>query len=401
MSTAAPVPDRRHFWERTVLGWHLAFAGMLAVIGTAALAGSDVSSWRQWAAVGLCVVWGLVYLAFGVPSLMRDHSQWQARSYVVSAIVLACGTAWLVPEISWSAFILVPQIFAMLHRFGEAIVAVALLMIGYAAALISSGVVVGPERWGLVIGLLVSFAFAVVIGFWISGIIAQSQQRAGLIEELERARAEVAALSHESGVAAERERLSREIHDTLAQGFTSIVMLLEAADATLDRDPAKAREQLNLARTAARENLDESRSLVAALSPSTLREQGLVGALGRLTQRLDAEMPGVATELTIEGQERSLSPATEVVLLRAAQEALTNVRKHSAARAVAVTLAFDEKDTTLTVCDDGRGFAADGVDGADGRFGLHGMRTRVADIDGSLSISSRPGRGTTVRVSVP
>ncbi len=398
MSTAPTVPDRRHFWERTVLGWHLAFAAMLAVICTAALTSSDASGQRQWAAVGLCLFWGLLYVGLGAPGLMREQAQWQARSYVVGAVVLACGTAWLVPEISWSVFVLIPQIFAILQRIGEAIVAVAVLMLGYAAALIVAGAVTGPERWGLVIGLLVSFAFAVLVGVWISGIIAQSQQRAGLIEELENARAELAVLSHDTGVAAERERLSREIHDTLAQGFTSIVMLLEAADATLDRDPAKAREQLSLARTAARENLDESRSLIAALSPPTLRDQGLGGALGRLTERLGAEIPGMTTRLTVEGNERRLSPATEVVLLRAAQEALSNVRKHSGARAVGVTLGFDAHRTTLTICDDGKGFSTELTDGG---FGLNGMRSRVTDIGGSLSISSEPGRGTTVRVSVP
>jgi len=123
-----------------------------------------------------------------------------------------------------------------------------------------------------------------------------------------------------------------------------------------------------------------------------------VGALTRLTDRLDAEMIGVATRLTVQGVERPLSPATEVVLLRAAQEALTNARKHSSAQTVAVTLDFDEQDTTLTVRDNGCGFAPAATNGG---FGLHGMRSRVADIDGSLSVSSAPGAGTTVRVSVP
>ncbi|MBA3339048.1 MAG: sensor histidine kinase [Geodermatophilaceae bacterium] len=329
---------------------------------------------------------------------MTERSQQQARLYVLVAVGFTLGLVWLVPEIGWVSFVLVPQIFALLHRLGEAIVAVAILLIGFGAILLVHARDTDAQPWGLIVGLLGSFAFSVIVGVWISGIIVQSRQRAGLIEELENARSELARLSHDTGVAAERERLSREIHDTLAQGFTSIVMLLEAADATLDRDAAKAREHLNLARTAARENLAESRSLIAALSPPTLREQGLVGALTRLTERLDAEITGIATRLVVQGEARPLSPATEVVLLRAAQEALTNVRKHSAARVVAVTLDFDLRGTTLTVCDDGRGFTADHTDGG---FGLHGMRTRVADIDGSLSISSTPGIGTTVRVSVP
>lgn len=359
---------------------------------------SDISTARQWVALCLCGLWAVWYALVGAPTLMTDEPSWRARTYVVGALCIALALLALVPEISWAAFVLVPQIFALLHRILEAIVAVALFLIGFGAVVFWQFDDSGTQPWALIISLFVSFVFAVVVGVWISGIIVQSRQRAGLIEELESARAKLATLNHETGVAAERERLSREIHDTLAQGFTSIVMLLEAAEATLVRDPVKAREQLSLARTAARENLAESRSLIVALSPPNLREQGLVGALTRLTERLDAEMNGVSTQLTVEGEERPLSPATEVVLLRAAQEALSNVRKHSSAHAVTVTLDFDAGDTTLTVRDNGCGFAADSTGGG---FGLHGMRTRVADIDGSLSVSSWPGRGTTVRVSVP
>lgn len=102
--------------------------------------------------------------------------------------------------------------------------------------------------------------------------------------------------------------------------------------------------------------------------------------------------------MSVVGAERRLSPGTEVVLLRAAQEALTNVRKHSAAGKVIVTLDFGEQDTTLTVSDDGRGFAADSSGSG---FGLDGMRSRVSDIDGFLSVESAPGQGTTVRLAVP
>ncbi|MGI8721626.1 MAG: sensor histidine kinase [Geodermatophilaceae bacterium] len=398
MSAASTGSAGRHFWERTVLGWHLAFGAMVAVAAIAAVTNPDISGARRWAALILCMLWVLWYAGVGAPTLTTDRSSWWARAYVVGALCFTLGLLGLVPEISWAAFVLVPQIFALLHRMLEAIAAVAILLIGFGAVLFWQDDGAGTQPWALIFSLLASFAFAVVIGVWISGIIVQSRQRAGLIEELESARAELALLSHDTGVAAERERLSREIHDTLAQGFTSIVMLLEAAEATLDRDPVKAREQLSLARTAARENLAESRSLIAALSPPTLREQGLVGALTRLTERLDAEMGGVSTRLIVEGVERPLSPATEVVLLRAAQEALSNVRKHSSAQAVAVTLDFDVADTTLTVRDNGCGFATDTTDGG---FGLHGMRSRVADIDGSVSVSSAPGTGTTVRVSVP
>lgn len=371
---------------------------MMALTVLAAVTDRDASSGRQWAILSLCAAWAIWYGGFGAPSIMTDDTSWRATLYVGGALCLALGIAWVLPAISWVLFALVPQIFALLKRLAEAITVVAVLFVGFGVVQLLRSATSGPERWALALGLLGSFGIAAAVGVWISGIVVQSRQRAGLIEELARARAEVAALSHHSGVAAERERLSREIHDTLAQGFTSIVMLLEAADASLDREPARAREQLDLARTTARENLAESRSLITALSPPTLREQGLVGALARLIERLEAEMPGVAARLTVAGMERPLSPPTEVALLRAAQEALTNVRKHSSARTVTLGLDFDAPDTTLTVCDDGCGFAADSPAGG---FGLPGMRSRVADIDGSLSVSSAPGVGTTVRVSVP
>lgn len=398
MTAATPGLAGRHFWERTAFGWHLVFAALIVMAAVTLLADRDVSSARLGQVLALGAVWVLWYVGLGAPNIMRDGRPCQSRAYVFGALALALGVAWLVPHISWVLVVLIPQSFALLHRIVEAMAAVAILMIAYAALLLYYTSPTGAQPWALAFGLLASFGLAAAVGLWISGIVVQSRQRAGLIEELESARAELASMSHDSGVATERERLSREIHDTLAQGFTSIVMLLEAAEASLDRDPGKAREHLSLARTSARENLAESRSLIAALSPPTLNEQGLIGALTRLTERLDVEMSGVATRLTVEGMERPLSPATEVVLLRAAQEALTNVRKHSAARVVAVTLDFDLRDTTLTVCDDGRGFETDKTD--DG-FGLHGMRSRVADIGGSLSVRSAPGAGTTVRVCIP
>jgi len=236
---------------------------------------------------------------------------------------------------------------------------------------------------------VVSTAFALWLGFWIGRVIDQSAERGDLIDELERSRAEVARLSHEAGAAAERARLAGEIHDTLAQGFTSIITLLQAADPEL-RD-----ERLALAVRTAKENLAESRALVAALSPAALASASLPDAVRRQASRFTAES-GLPATVRVTGAERELPTATEVVLLRATQEALTNIRRHANARAVAVLLAFGETTVRLVVRDDGGGFTSS-VQG----FGLRGMRARAEQVAGALRVKSDPGRGTTIELEVP
>ena len=235
----------------------------------------------------------------------------------------------------------------------------------------------------------ISLGFAMLFGFWIFRIIVQSIDRRTVIAELEQAREELAAVSHRAGVLAERERLAREIHDTVAQGFTSVVVLLELAESDVDTDPAAARHRLAIARETARQNLAEARALVAALTPVDLQAAPLPEAIGRLVERFGAET-GVPARLTVTGEPRALPANTEVVLLRAAQEALTNVRKHAGAGRVEVTL----DGTVLAVADDGAGFDPAAPTGG---YGLAGMRRRVEEIGGTVSIASGPS-GTRVEV---
>ncbi|GAA4218762.1 hypothetical protein GCM10023075_01820 [Streptosporangium album] len=219
----------------------------------------------------------------------------------------------------------------------------------------------------------------------------QSEDRSALIEELEAQRAEVARLSAEHGALTERERLAGEIHDTLAQGFTSIIMLLQAADA--QPDPAR---HLALAVQTARENLAEARALMAALSPAPLDGSTLDEALVRLADRLGEEA-GIAVTFTVHGESRPLPPSAEVVLIRAAQEALANVREHAAAGRVDVSAAYGPRTVTLEVRDDGHGF--DPSVAADG-YGLRGMRSRVEQAGGSMRVRSSREGGTVLTVEV-
>jgi signal transduction histidine kinase len=190
--------------------------------------------------------------------------------------------------------------------------------------------------------------------------------------------------------------MAREIHDTLAQGFTSIVMLSQVAADTMERDPAGAREQLETIETVARENLAEARALVAAFAPVGLDGTTLPDAVGRLAERFGGET-GLAVDVETIGDFSGLGREQEVVVLRVAQEALTNVRRHARARQVWVRLLADGAGARVEVGDDGVGFSPARVEG----FGLAGMRGRVAEVGGDLDVASAPGRGTRVTVRVP
>jgi signal transduction histidine kinase/DNA-binding NarL/FixJ family response regulator len=257
------------------------------------------------------------------------------------------------------------------------------------------------ENWGAVGGGLLSVLFGTLFSIWITRIIEQSAGRRELIEQLESTRSDLAAAERESGRLAERQRLARDIHDTLAQGFVSIVLQLQAAEGELPAGADAARRHLELARRTAGDNLAEVRRLVWDLRPEQLRAASLGEALGRLTDRL-AEETGVAATTTVTGTPRPLSPDAEVTLLRVTQEALANVSRHADAARVALTLSYMDGEATLDVRDDGAGFApgADGS-GPNGGLGQAGMRERVEALGGRLAVESAPGRGTTVAAVVP
>jgi signal transduction histidine kinase len=238
--------------------------------------------------------------------------------------------------------------------------------------------------------------FSVLLGTWVTRIVVQSEERAALIKELEESREEIGRLSREAGVAAERARLAAEIHDTLAQGFTSLVTLVQAAESELDGDTAKARKHLTLAARTARENLTEARALVAGLMPTALGTGSLDQAIRRQLERF-AEETAVAVTYQAEGDSVALPTVLEVVLLRMVQESLTNVRRHAEATAVTISLRVNENHATLRVSDNGSGF--DQAMPADG-FGLRGMRNRAAQVGGTLSVHSGES-GTTVELEVP
>ncbi|WP_459802236.1 sensor histidine kinase [Herbidospora sp. RD11066] len=380
-------PLEGHAWE-SFRGWETLFGLSWVVALVFVVLDDDHSAPIRALTAGLMLVCAAGYLLIGRRSLMaHEDDSTGALLYVGLVCVTFIPATWLVSSATFGLFALCPQIFMLLSG-RLAIGAVVLLNVAPALRYLTTS--------NLKVGDLIIFSgttaiaitFSVIFGPWITKIIGQSAERAELIKELEASRAEVTRLSVEKGALAERERLAGEIHDTIAQGFTSIIMLIQAAQA--GRDPAR---HLGLAVQTARENLAEARALVAALSPAPLDGSTLDDALRRLSLRL-AEEIGVTVAHTVEGESRKLPPSSEVVLIRTTQEALANVRKHASARSVNVSVVYGTSDVTLTVRDDGIGF--DPTAGAG--FGLRGMRTRIEQQGGSLDVVSAPGEGSSVHV---
>ncbi len=197
----------------------------------------------------------------------------------------------------------------------------------------------------------------------------------------------------------ERNRIARDIHDTLAQTFTGILMQLEAATRFLDTRPEQTRSCIARAHELSREGLMEARRSITALHPEAARHGDLSAALARIAERMTAGTP-VGADVQTHGVPYALPPERRVDLLRIGQEALTNALRHAQAGAVMISVTYEPHQVTLRVRDDGRGFDPRHPAGGDG-LGLIGMRQRAERIGGRLAIASRPGGGAEVAVVVP
>jgi signal transduction histidine kinase len=395
-SLAASDVAGRDAWLRFAPAWHAVTGGLAATTAVLLFIDDSLSTVARYCALGLTAAILIWYALVGRLGLLREGSR-AGLAYILVAAPLTVGLFAVAPVGSLMLFALYPHIWAMLV-VRWAVVATVVVVVGV-------GVIAGlqvPALGSVVATVLVMGAVSLVValplGFWIARIISQSRQRAELVAELNATRAELAAVSHQAGVLAERERLAREIHDTLAQGFTSVLLLLDAADAAFDTDATAARRHVDGARVTARENLAEARALVAALTPPDLTETSLPEALRRIVERADSTL-GPAVDLTVTGAPYGLPAEHEVALLRSAQEAITNARRHSGARAATVTLDYAPGEVTLQVRDDGRGF--DPETPSDNGYGLAGMRARVGGIGGTMALLAAPGHGVAITVTVP
>ncbi|WP_338682909.1 sensor histidine kinase [Streptomyces acidiscabies] len=375
-------------WDGPFRLWDVYFALVWLVTLVSVLA-ADRPGWPVRAlVVALLVPLVPWYALAGRPLLTGADGR--ALPFLAGEMVLFLPSAVLVGETRLMTFVLVPHCY-MLLRLRLALAVVTVLNVVPVAGWI---LLWRPGRQQLVVTSLsavVSLLFSVAVGSWIVRIIEQSAGRAELIAELDASRHEVARLSSAHGALAERERMAREIHDTLAQGFTSLLMLIQAVEAELDADPARARRHLRLMDETARRNLAEARALVAGGAPADLDGTTLPDALRRLALRH-------SSELSVTGVVRVLPAGCEVVVLRACQEALTNARRHAGSSArTRVRLVYTDAFLTLSVHDDGCGFDPLRADG----YGLVGLRARAAEAGGVSEVRSTPGEGTTVTVRLP
>ena len=223
----------------------------------------------------------------------------------------------------------------------------------------------------------------------VSELVAMAVQRTQWYEE-----------SRQLGAIQERNRLARDIHDTIAQGLSGLVMQLESADAMIEgesRDDTLA-DIVDRALELARENLEEARRSVRDLRAAPLDDQSLPAALERLVERRGAE-EGWEVALTVVGGAQPLDERIETALYRIVQESLTNIAQHADATDVSVALTVEPDDAEVVVSDDGTGFDPASLDEAN--FGLVGMRERTRRIGGEFSLESSWTEGTSIVVSVP
>lgn len=393
MNTAAPAltPTNR------VLTWclHLLLVALLVLAAARAVAGGQP---QAAAIVAVAIACGVVY-TFG-PLLPRVRTARQVAAGWLGAL----SVVWLVLVVLtadgvWVAF---PLYFLQLHllprRAGlTAVSATALAAITAFAA--HQGVFSPIAAIGPALGAAV--AVAVVLGY--QALYRESEQRRRLIEELTATRADLAEAQHTAGVLAERERLAREIHDTLAQGLSSIQLLLRAAERSLPDTAGTAARYVDQARQAAVDNLDEARRFVAAHAPPALDDTTLADALERLCATTSTRHR-ITAGFRSTGDPVPLPTAHEVALLRIAQAALANTVRHAGATTAEITLSYLGDEIALDVVDDGIGFdpaRLPAPDPGEGGFGLAAMRSRARALGGSLSIESAPGHGTALTARLP
>jgi signal transduction histidine kinase len=392
---AVPLPAITP-WLSGLARWDGFYAVIFsAVVALAAASGSGTARVIALAALAAMLPW---YLLVGRPHMARAETGSDRRAYLYLAgeLLLFAVAASQDPGAWFLAFAVCPLCFHMLQARAAIVPAVAFNLIGAAALAYRE-----PNHngyWQAAVTALFGIAFSWVYSGFVLGAIEQWRAQAELNAQLDRTRAELAQVSRQAGVLAERQRLAGDIHDTLAQGFSSILMLIQAADAQLEAAPSTVRGQLALAAQTARENLAEARTLVGNLAPAQLEPGNLEEALRRIAARAREEL-GVGATFETSGPRRQLAASTEVVLLRTGQEAIANVRKHAAAQKVTIRLTYlEDPAVLLEVTDDGAGFDPALVTGG---YGLRGMRMRVDEVGGRVLVTSRPGQGTSVLVEVP
>ncbi len=330
-----------------------------------------------------------------------------ATWWLLGLTLIWLGTVAVSPEFVWLAFPLWLLAGFVMRLRWALLLSVVILAVVVAAPLLHTG----ATSYANVIGPLVGGVFALGISRGYLELVRDGRERRRLIASLVATQEEMAALQdelartqRESGASAERTRVSRDIHDTVAQSVSSIGML--ARSALEADDAAQSTRALRQIGTLAAEGLADARRIVNALMPAELESSALGDALARMLERL-AEETGIAATLHVDDDLPALGLDAEVALLRTVQSALANVRSHAAASRVVVTLADAGDAVRLDIVDDGIGFdatrweAQGGAGSRGGGYGLRSMRARLRELGGGLDVESVQGDGAALSAHVP
>lgn len=398
-------PSSREAWQRWVNIWHVVFYVTLALPTGIALL-TESMRYPPWVLLVLSLTLGIWYGVVMIWLAARSIVKGQVISSVVF-LVGALGIWFPLARSHWAYFLTASYFFGLMWGtlpFGLAVagnILLTSLIILTQALNLDKPVTFSVE---FVLGGAVAVGWSVLLALWMRSVMRESAERKRLIEQLQTAQDSLAAIERQAGILQERQRLAQEIHDTLAQGFSSIVMQLEAAEEVLPDEVHPARRHIQQARAIARTSLTEARRLVQALRPVPLEEASLIEALRRVAERWQQESR-IATGFTVTGEPQVLHPELEVTLLRAMQEALANVHKHAQAQQVNVTLSYMAGQIALDVQDDGCGFDPENPPLTPDRvgvgYGLQAMRERVAQLGGEVIVESAPELGTTVAIQIP
>ncbi|MDA3805363.1 sensor histidine kinase [Clavibacter sp. CT19] len=368
-------------------GLHVLSAALLTLVVVRVLV---VEGPRTPAALALSAAFAVLYLLGARVQAARPSRRVAAGAVWITALT-AAWIALLVLEPD-AAYLVFPLFFLYLHVLPRVVGPVA-VVVATLVAVVALGLH-GGFTVGGVIGPLVGAGVALLIGLGYRALARESAEREELVAELIATRGLLAATEREQGVLTERARLAREIHDTVAQGLTSIQMLLHAAEAADGDRPGL--EHIRLARATAADGLADTRRFIRELAPPSL-DAGLGAALGRLGAQWRRE--GLRIDVAVPPSDPPLPMAVQTALLRIAQGAVANVAQHADARSVEIGVAVTDAHATLIVRDDGAGFdparVGDGT-GTTDSFGLRAMAQRVEQLGGTLDVDSAPGRGTTI-----
>lgn len=368
-------------------GEHVLAVGLVAVGVWRSLAGGSDDGLLVLGAAGALLGW---YAAGQV--LLRTLGTGGTRVWLAVLTLAWVALVWVSSDFLWLVLVL----FLLYLRLLPVRWAVAGVLLLAATGVMAVSVAQGEVTAPVVLGPLIGAGVATLITVVNRDLRDQVERGERLLAELADAQAHRAAAERHAGVLEERERLAAEIHDTVGQSLTSILLLLRTLRERHSDLPDDAVERLLVAEQTAQQSLDETRRLVRAMTPGDLAGQGLPQALQRLVDRTTPA--GVDAHFRVDGEPCEVPTPQAVALLRAAQGSIGNVLRHAGARTLHLTLTFQPEQVRLDVVDDGRGFEP----GADpGGTGLAVLARRLHDVGGSLEVESGPGRGTAVGATVP